>query len=60
MMRVSPRRVGVDCAEIIHPRSGDIEAAADVERCNVNPVSHDVLQGNVRQLSAIPKGEASY
>lgn len=55
--RVSPGRVGVNFAEIIYRRRVDIEAAADVDRLHVGPQSHDVLQGQVCQLSAVPEVE---
>ena len=43
--------------ESIHPGSGDVEAAADVQRNDVEPKPDDVLQARVRQLPAVPEVE---
>lgn len=47
-------------AKVLHRRSVDVEAAADIERRHVGPRSHDVLQAQVCQLPAIPEVEPLY
>lgn len=50
----------MDRAEVIYCSRVDVKAAADIERRHVGPYSHDVLQAQVRQLSAIPEEEPFY
>lgn len=60
LMSLSPGRVAVSRAKVIHRRRVDVEAAADIDRLHIGPRSHDVLQRQVRQLSAISEVEPFY